>query len=74
MTQPIASRRDGAGRGDALVAAAEASRRAGLAGEEGAGAVCAGQAPGRPGVKGRPHPDAFGRLAPAARGGEEDRV
>lgn len=74
MTQPRASRRDGAGRGDTLVAAAEASRRAGLAGEEGAGAGCAGQAPGRLGVTGRPHPNAFGRLAPASRGGEEDLV
>ena len=44
VTQPLASRRDGAGRGGALVAAAEAPRRAGLAGEEGAGAGCAGQA------------------------------
>lgn len=74
MTQPRASRRDGAGRGDTLVAAAEASRRAGLAGEEGAGAGCAGQAPGRLGVTGRPHPNAFGRLAPASWGGEEDLV
>lgn len=56
------------------MAAAEASRRAGLAGEEGAGAGCAGQAPGRLGVTGRPHPNAFGRLAPASWGGEEDLV
>lgn len=44
---------DGAGRGDALVAAAEASSRAGPAGEESAGGV-AGGALGRPGLQVRP--------------------
>lgn len=49
-----ASPRDGAGRGDPPVAAAEASSGAGPAGEEGAGGGGAGPGLGRPGERGRP--------------------
>lgn len=55
VTQAPASRRDGAGRGDALVAAAEAAGRAGPAGEGGYWGKRRGAwASGRPGVRIRP--------------------
>lgn len=52
VTQAPASPRDGAGRGDAPVAAAEAPSRVRPAGEGGAGGGA--RTPGRPGARGRP--------------------
>lgn len=74
MTQAPASSRDGAGRGDTLVAAAEASSRVGPAGEESAGDGSAGRgALDRPACESGPvSRDAFAGLAPVARGGKEE--
>lgn len=38
------------------------------------GAAARGRAPGRPGVRGRSHLDAFAGLAPASQGKEEEGV